>query len=72
MSQFKKNQDSDVIDDGWTIRNKDDEVIAHLDTEYMTDILMSVLIGDTTIENVKNYETNQFYGEEEDQFYGKE
>lgn len=43
MPPYTKTQDSTAIDDGWTIRDEDDEIIAHLDTESTADALLKCL-----------------------------
>ncbi len=43
---YTKRQDSDAISDGWTISDGDDNVIAHLDTETMANVMMAGLLGD--------------------------
>ena len=47
MGPYRKDQDSDAIDDGWTITDGDGGIIAHLDTETMTDALLAALNGNT-------------------------
>lgn len=46
MGPYKKEQNSDAIDDGWTVTDGDGNVIAHLDTETMADILLNGLNGE--------------------------
>ena len=43
MSPYKKKQNSQVLDDGWTVSDGDGNIIAHLDTETMADILIEGL-----------------------------
>jgi hypothetical protein len=45
MGPYIKRHDSSAIEDGWTIRDGDQEVIAHLDTETMADTLLLCLLG---------------------------
>lgn len=41
---YTKSQSSSAIDDGWTIRDGDGAIIAHVDTETMADALMGCLL----------------------------
>lgn len=43
MGPYKKQQNSNAIDDGWTIEDGDGAVIAHLDTETMADAMLGSL-----------------------------
>jgi hypothetical protein len=45
MSFYVKSNDSDIIDDGWTIEDEDGVVLAHVETEGMADALLTYLLG---------------------------
>lgn len=46
MGPYTKRNNSTAIDDGWTVEEGDGYVIAHLDTESLTDSLLAVVLGD--------------------------
>lgn len=43
--RYTKSQDSNAIDDGWTIKDENGYIVAHLDTETMADALLETLEG---------------------------
>ncbi len=44
MGPYTKRQDSDAIDNGWTVCDGNGETVAHLGTETMADCMMDALI----------------------------
>lgn len=64
MAPYTKSNDSDAIDDGWTITDKFDGIIAHLDTETLANVMLAYLLGD---EKPKDYPSNEPLGEDEDE-----
>lgn len=40
MGPYRKIQDSDAIEDGWVVVDDNDEIVAHLYTEMMADMLI--------------------------------
>lgn len=49
---IKRRDDTALLDDGWIIIDSDAKIIAHLDTEMMTDGLLDVLTGAYTTTRV--------------------